>query len=547
MILYKKEDKGVFMKRLLFLILGLILSLSSCSSKDKDKILSNNKEFVIDKYDGASLRIASGSENKELEEIIKAYAEKNKQNIEIDYMGSLDMIKSLETDGYDAIWPASSMWIGLANSKAKLKYEKTISISPVVFAIKESLAKDLGFVDKEVSTKDLIGAINANKLKFTMTNASRSNSGASAYLGFLTALSNNETLRSEDLDDPELKKNIRDLLKGVRRSSGSSNWLIDLFLEGDYDAMVNYEALIITANKRLEEEGKEPLYVIYLSDGLAISDSPFCYVDRGDKDKEKAFLALQDYLLSDEGQEKIEKTGKRNAFGDVYSDNEEIFNKDWGIDTKKALKVIRFPKADVIKKALEAYQEELKKPALTCYVLDYSSSMQENEGYDRMMESLSQIFIEDEAKKLSLLGNPKDKNIIIPFASDVLGVENASGSYEELAAIYDKLNESYQVDGATAMNEAIAKSLEEIKKVDDIASYTPAVVVLTDGKANGPMAFKELEEKYGESGLDLPIFSITYGSADKDELDKLAQMSRGRVFDGKEDMAKAFYEVKGYN
>lgn len=535
------------MKRLLFFILGLILSLSSCSSKDKDKILSNNKEFVIDKYDGASLRIASGSENKELEEIIKAYAEKNKQNIEIDYMGSLDMIKSLETDGYDAIWPASSMWIELANSNVKLKYEKTISISPVVFAIKESLAKDLGFVDKEVSTKDLIGAINANKLKFTMTNASRSNSGASAYLGFLTALSNNETLRSEDLDDPELKKNIRDLLKGVRRSSGSSNWLIDLFLEGDYDAMVNYEALIITANKRLEEEGKEPLYVIYPSDGLAISDSPFCYVDRGDKDKEKAFLALQDYLLSDEGQEKIEKTGKRNAFGDVYSDNEEIFNKAWGIDTKKALKVIRFPKADVIKKALEAYQEELKKPALTCYVLDYSSSMKENDGYDRMMESLSQIFIEDEAKRLSLLGNPKDKNIIIPFASDVLGVENASGSYEELAVIYDKLNESYQVDGATAMNEAIAKSLEEIKKVDDIASYTPAVVVLTDGKANGPMAFKELEEKYGESGLDLPIFSITYGSADKDELDKLAQMSRGRVFDGKEDMAKAFYEVKGYN
>ena len=37
-----------------------------------------------------------------------------------------------------------------------------------------------------------------------------------------------------------------------------------MFLEGDYDAMVNYECLMIQANRELEARGEEPLYVVCL-------------------------------------------------------------------------------------------------------------------------------------------------------------------------------------------------------------------------------------------------------------------------------------------
>ena len=73
---------------------------------------------------------------------------------------------------------------------------------------------------------------------------------------------------------------LRDSL-AVERSSGSSDWLKDLFLKEDYDAMVNYECLIIDANRQLESEGKEPLYIVYPYDGLSIADSPLGYVDHG--------------------------------------------------------------------------------------------------------------------------------------------------------------------------------------------------------------------------------------------------------------------------
>lgn len=187
----------------------------------------------------------------------------------------------------------------------------------------------MGFVGRDVKTSEIIDAIKAGKLKFTMTSATQSNSGASAYLGFLQALAKDKDgLTSEDLADKNLKDQIISLLSGVERSSGSSNWLVDLFLEGDYDAMVNYEQLIIATNKKLEEEGKEPLYMIYPVDGLSISDSPLAYVDKGDGEKEKAFKKLQEYLLSDKAQSKIEAIGKRSAYGNVRKENREVYKKN---------------------------------------------------------------------------------------------------------------------------------------------------------------------------------------------------------------------------
>ena len=112
---------------------------------------------------------------------------------------------------------------------------------PVVFGVRESLAQELGLTEGDVSVRDLLAPIRDGKLKFCMTSSTQSNSGAMAYLGFLYALAGSpEVLTMEHLNDPDLKADIEDLLHGVDRSSGSSNWLVDLFLNGDYD-MVNYK------------------------------------------------------------------------------------------------------------------------------------------------------------------------------------------------------------------------------------------------------------------------------------------------------------------
>lgn len=137
------------------------------------------------------IRILSGSENKELEPILTEYAKKKHVKIEMTYQGSLDIMRALEQQDfpYDAVWPASSIWMNAGDTLHRVKHAESISINPVVFGIKKSLADQLGFVGKEVSVSDILDAIMAGKLKFCMTSATQSNSGASAYIGLIYALS----------------------------------------------------------------------------------------------------------------------------------------------------------------------------------------------------------------------------------------------------------------------------------------------------------------------------------------------------------------------
>lgn len=263
----------------------------------------------------ADLAILSGSENKRLEPILKRFGEKNGLNLRVDYLGSVDIMLQLQggAAAYDAVWPANSLWVDLGDTQKLVRHQASIMRSPVVFGVKRSVAQRLGWVGKDVTVHQILQAAESGRLRFMMTSATQSNSGASAYLGFLYAFAGNpEILTRAQLRNPRVREQVRRILGTVNRSSGSSGWLKDLFLQkyDQYDAMVNYEALVIEANQQLVAQGRDPLYAIYPVDGLAIADSPLGYVNHGDAGKEKRFLQLQEYLLSPEVQQQILGTGR---------------------------------------------------------------------------------------------------------------------------------------------------------------------------------------------------------------------------------------------
>ena len=74
-------------------------------------------------------------------------------------------------DSYDAVWPASSLWLTAGDTQYRVKHAQSISITPVVFGIRQGLAEELGFVGTEVSVSDLLSAIQSGKLNFCMTSA----------------------------------------------------------------------------------------------------------------------------------------------------------------------------------------------------------------------------------------------------------------------------------------------------------------------------------------------------------------------------------------
>ena len=497
---------------------------------------------------GEKIRILSGSENRELEEILKKCAKKTGVNLEIEYLGSVDIMRTLQqgADDYDAVWPASSLWLSLGDTGHLVKHVQSISLTPVVFGIRQSLAEELGFTKGDVSVRDIQQAIREGKMSFCMTSATQSNSGCSAYLGFLYALLGTDELKAGELESESLKADIRELLSGIDRSSGSSDWLKEMFLSGDFDAMVNYECLIISANRQLEQEGKEPLYVVYPYDGLSIADSPLGYVDHGNDEKEEAFLKVQEYLLSEEAQDAIQRTGRRTGYEGVKDENEDVFRTDWGIDTDRILSPIPIPAADVLLEALNLYQTEFRKPSLTVYCLDFSGSMT-GDGNDQLVEAMGQILIQENAAENLLLAGENEVNIVIPFTDSVSDVWTAPDASEEsLEDLYGKIAGEATV-GGTDIYRAAREGLELIARNYDLDQYTPAIILMTDGMSNGSEDFEDFKAVYEAAGEDVPVFSILFGDAEKSELEELAELTNARVFDGREDLVGAFRSVKGYN
>lgn len=515
--------------------------------------------FVQGSGPRTSLRIVSGSENRALEPIIRDWGSDNRVDVSVAYLGSVDIARtlgeSLETQP-DAIWPANSLWIELGDTEKRVKHESSILRSPVVLGLKKSIAEDLGWIDRaDITIQDIQAAAQSDAFRLSMTSATQSNSGASAYLGFLYALSGNpDILLAEHLADETVQDQVRDLLSQVDRSSGSSGWLKDSLVENPdrFDAMFNYEALVIEANQVLEQQGREPLYVIYPANGIAVADSPLGLIDKGDAEKEEAFLNLQAHLMSDEVQDQLLALGRRAGLLGLSADRADpsIWRKDWGIDLDRAIAPVPAPASAVIGEALTLYQTELRKPSLTIWVLDVSGSM-EGEPLAELKTAMD-LLLDPAASAINLLQpSSRDITIILPFNHEPGTSVLVSGSEpRDLAQAQSYVSRLF-ADGGTDLYKAIISALNELQPYADdgtLFEYLPAIVAMTDGASemvNRPAMLEALQ--HSGFGLDVPIHSIAFGKADTNQLNELSNVTIGRMFTAGSDLAKALRSAKGYN
>ena len=530
---------GVIVIIILIIIGSVVTNLLENSG-----LLDDKKNNITNTFTKNTFNIIASQENKDLEEVIQNYAKTKKYNVNIEYAGTLDIMDKLNSgEKYDAVWISNSIWLYMLDSNVKVSNSKYTSINPIVFGIKKSKAKELGFTDKTVKTKDIVNAISNGKLKFSMSNPTSTNSGASAYLGFLYTLAGNpEVLKKENLQNEKLTKNLTTLFTGLERSSGSEDFLEELFLNGNYEAVVTYESSIININKKLQQQGKETLYAIYPVDGVSISDSPFAYIDNKDESAKEIFLDLQSYILSNEGQKLLQEKGRRTWYGGVNSNvDKSIFNPDWGIDTTKYISPVKYPSTEVIKLALNLYQTELRKPVHVVFCLDYSGSMI-GTGYRELMNAMNYI-LSDEAASDFLQFSKKDKIDIIPFNATVMksySTDNGAETEQLLKNIKKILP-----NGTTALYPAVIEALMKLNQ-EDMEKYNVSIIAMTDGQANVG-TFSELKTMYNRNGKSIPIYSIMFESAMERQLQDMATLSNGKVFDGKKDLKKAFKEVRGYN
>ena len=141
-----------------------------------------------------TLRILTGTENRILFDdpnsdepaILERFAKEHDVELMPTFQGSVDTMVDLQggATNYDAVWPASSIWIDLGDTQRVVSHTQSIMSTPVVFGVKRSKAEELGWIGQDVSVDDVLAAAENGQLDFIMSSASQSNSGAMAYLGY---------------------------------------------------------------------------------------------------------------------------------------------------------------------------------------------------------------------------------------------------------------------------------------------------------------------------------------------------------------------------
>ena len=537
--LFRKGKSVLMRKAVLWIVLGSVIAFLAI------RCMPSPTPF----------RIIAGSGHSSFEEILKRFGQQNNVDIQITYKGSLDIMQLLETGNleYDAIWDGDSLWTTMGDTQHLIKNRESIMRSPIVFGVKKPLAEKLGWTGREVSVQEILQGIEQENMRVMMTSATQSNSGASAYLGFLYAFANPQgALTAEDLNKPEVRAAMKKLLGTIDRTSESSGYLRDLFATAydSFDAMFNYESHIMELNKKLVQSNREPLYLVYPSPGLGIADFPLSYVDHGDAQKQKTFDALQKYLLSDSVQQEIAAKCRRVGKVGVDQVDANCFVSAWGADAARGTTPMRMPDTAVVWQALNLYQTALRKPSFTIYALDFSGSMS-GEGEKQLKQAMSILLDQDKASKYLLQASPDDVTMVIFFNNQTTGsgdLENyavTGNKPEDLDKLLSKI-ETQQTGGGTNIYQPVALALEYMKR-KEIGDRLPAVILMTDGQSNEGN-IEQIKSAISSTGLEnVPVYGITFGDADVSQLQKIADLTRGRVFDGTKDLIGAFRKAKGNN
>ena len=500
---------------------------------------------------GPEIAVVSGSENQPFEPLVREFCASRGAQCSFKYMGSLDIGFGLKSTTNplqaDVVWPASSVWIDVFDEGRHVKHLQSISQSPVLLGVRKAKAEALGWTKRDVTTADILAAVRDGKLKFLMSSATQSNSGAGAYLAMLNAaVGKGDVLTEPDLADPGVRDKARILLSGVERSSGSSGWLGDLFLQQDargvhYDAMWNYEVVLKETNEELARRGSEPLWMVSPKDGVSVSDGPIGYLDRGrGADVESFVVDLETFLLSAASQKRIAAEGRRVGAGNAEAAKPVPA---WNFDPTRPFTAVRPPDPKVIFAALNLYQEALRRPSLSGLCLDVSGSM-EGTGLSQLHDAMSFLFTPRTTRDLLVQWTPDDRIVAIPFNEAAGQVQRGTGTAWDQARLKSWGN-SLVAGGGTDMYACVDKALQAMAADGATGRYLGAILIMTDGRSEGDL--EAFIRHWGEVGRGIPIFGVTFGDADRTQLDRLAAATGGRVFDGRSNLADAFRAARGYN
>lgn len=546
--------KNLFSKRpaalllALSLLAALALGLSGCKRQDAAPAASTQPSASA-QPDANSFTILAGSELKDIEPLLPALEQATGLRVVFKYAGTLEAVERLQSgESFDAAWLASNRYALLTPGvKEKILASERTMLTPVVLGLKQSKAKTLGWLDASgqprpgVTWKDIAQAAEKGQFSFGMTSPSASNTGFSGLIGLAAALADKgDALEEKDID----AKRLTAFFKAQTLTAGSSGWLAQAYVkeQARIDGMINYAASLHALNA--SGQLTEPLALIYPQEGILTADYPLMLLNnakRADYDKLLAFVRSPAFQKP-----MTQQTFRKPIAADMAFDA-KLYPSD--------LVELPFPaRLAVVDAVLQAFDDQIRRPADSSFVLDISGSMRGERlaqmktallGLTGVDNTLSGRFARlREREKISLLAFD---DTLRPAQNFTLQAKQRETAEQAIRGYINTL----EVGGGTAVFSAAQSAYQAAlarRKMD--ASRFYSVVLLTDGESNHGLSSSEFAAWYGalpEADKGLRIYTIQFGEARADQLEALASLTGGRVFNATcTPLAQVFKEIRGY-
>ncbi|MGW2957422.1 substrate-binding domain-containing protein [Streptomyces sp. NPDC001220] len=476
-----------------------------------------------------TLRVLASSELSDMTAVFDQVRKDTGVTIRPTYLGTLDAVDLVaqgKADGrYDALWLSSDDYLRLRPEAAKkVVSETSIMSSPVAIGVRTATVRSLGWKPADVTWSQIEQAVEGGRLTYGMTDPARSNSGFSTLVSVASALTGAQSALT-DADVSKATPRLKKFFKGQTLTSGSSGWLASAYRRrGDVDALLNYESVL---------KGIPGLTVIRPADGVITADYPLSSLSASSADTREDVRRVAEDLRTTAVQKLLTDTTHRRPV--VASVPPAA-----GLDTSRR-RELPFPGSKSVADGLiSAYENELRRPSRTVYVLDTSGSM-EGDRLARLKKALT-----------DLTGDFRDREevTLMPFGSDVKNVSthvvDPADPDTGLNAIRED-TDALRADGDTAIYTSLEKAYDQLRADRD--TFT-SIVLMTDGENTTGAEAGEFDDFYrglSTGRRNIPVFPILFGDSSRTELQHIAALTGGRLFDAQQgSLDGAFEEIRGY-
>lgn len=451
---------------------------------------------------------------------------------------------------FQAITPDSSIWLGqldLAWSEQwgsdRTAVGETVryAISPVVIAMWEDLAREMGWPDRPLSWQDLLDRAQSDPTFRWSHPSTSSASGLLATLAeFYAGAGKTRGLTIEDVQAQKTLDYVAALEKTVRYyGEGNEPAIIERALqEGrDFlDAFVVQEQMVVYFNMHRSKD-RERLVALYPVEGALWEDHPLALLESAKPTplQRQVFARFRDYLLAPEAQQLILQHGYRPADLSIPLDAPgSPLTPENGVTPSEPKTALQVPNASVIQVVRDVWWYT-KRHTNVYLVADTSGSMA-GDKLDQAQAAL-RVFLDQikgDEERVGLIQFSSTVNLLIPL--DTMARNRAA-----LEIAVDGL----QAGGDTALLDAVYEAYRRLQELGD-PDRINAVVVMTDGQENASsLSLRSLIRRLNaDSPVRVLVFCIAYGrDADMDTLQAIAEATGGQVYRGDPETIRDLYKI----